>query len=338
MPVSREDVRNGFRFILGREPENHLTLLKYMLFPSVESFRSHLIGSDEFQGKLKWPVMVFQGQVQDANTHPFASVDRPATAFIHLQKVGGTTFRSLLAPNFEKNRVCQVLENKLHLLSLAELAWFDLFSGHFDYASTELIQRRRVRTLAFFREPRQRLVSFYRFIRSHPPVDEFANSRSVELANTLGAEEFFEHPEIRAAPEVFNHYLLAFGMSSYEIERAGPLDVKAVTPQVLDRAKQNVRGLTGIGLTERFDESVETLFEALGFRVPRRITPLHVTDRLGKTDARFSKVEPVAMTPRLDAALDDLVKFDEELYRVAVAEFERRRRPAAQTRVSAVVT
>ena len=331
MPVSREDVRNGFRFILGREPENHLTLLKYMLFPSVEAFRSHLLHSEEFQGKLKWPVVVFQGQVQDANTHPFASRDRPATVFVHLQKVGGTTFRSLLEPNFEKNRICQVLENKLHLLSLAELAWFDLFSGHFDYASIEFIQRRRVRTLAFFREPRQRLVSFYRFIRSHPPIDEFENSRSVELANRLTAEEFFEHPEMRAAPEVFNHYLRTFGMSSYEIEQAPPLDANSITPQILERAKQNVRALTGIGLTERFDESVEILFERLGFPVPRRITPLHVTDRLTKTDTRFSKVEPVAMTPRLGAALDDLVKFDEELYKIAVAEFERRRQSAAHS-------
>ena len=318
MPVSKADVRNGFRFILGREPENNLTVLKYMLYPTLESFRVHLLRSKEFQSKHR-------AMGLEVQAHPAASRYRPATVFIHLQKTGGMTFHALLARRFEQDRVFQAPQNMLHLLSIAELGWFDLFSGHFDYASTKFIQRPNVCALSFFREPRQRLVSFYRFMRSHPLADEFQDSRSVELAHSLSAEEFFEHDEVRAAPEVFNHYLLTFGLSSYDIEQARPLNEKLITSQIMERAEQNVRALAGIGITERFDESVTVLFNLLGFRAPRRIVSRHVTDRMGKTDKRFSQVEPVAMTPRLLEAMDELVRFDREIYEIAVSEYERRR-------------
>jgi hypothetical protein len=318
MPISRADVRHGFRFILGREPENELVILKYMLFPNLERFRSHLFHSNEFRGKSK-------GNELEISAHPMASQDRDVIVFIHLQKVGGKTFHSLLSRNFYHDRICPVQENKLHLLSLAELAWFDLFSGHFDHAAVELIPKRNIRKLAFFREPRARLISFYRFVKSHPPRDEFADSRSVQLANRLSPEEFFEHEEIRAAPEVYNHYLLTFGLSSYAVEQAGPRCAALITPAVVERAKQNIRSLTGIGLTEKFKESVEIIFNQLGFRMPMWIKSKHVTDQLPNVDTRFSKVEPVTMTPRLAAAVEDLVRYDTELYQTAIAEFEKRR-------------
>jgi hypothetical protein len=317
MPISRQDVRHGFRFILGREPENELVYLKYMLFPNLEKFRAHLFRSDEFRGKSK-------GDDLEISAYPAASHDREVTVFIHLQKVGGMTFHSLLSRNFEHDRICQVRENKLHLLSLAELGWYDLFSGHFDHAAVDFIPKRKIRKVAFFREPRARLISFYRFVKSHPPRDEFANSRSVQLANQLSPEEFFEHEEIRAAPEVFNHYLLTFGLSSYAVQQAGPRCADLITPEIVERAKQNIGNLTGIGLTEKFKESAGLIFNQLGFRMPMWIESKHVTDRLPNVDGRFSKVEPVAMTPRLNAALDELVRYDNELYHMAVAEYEKR--------------
>jgi len=41
-------------------------------------------------------------------------------------------------------------------------------------------------------------------------------------------------------------------------------------------------------------------------------------------DARFRRVGPVTMTPRLASALDELTVYDEELYRFANQEFDRR--------------
>lgn len=310
MPVSKEDVRNAFRYILGREPENYRTIFKYMLFPSVDSVRAYLLRSAEFQSK-------YRALGREVQAHPAQFRERPATAFIHLQKAGGTTLHALLARNFEPARVYQAPENRLHMLSVAELGWFDLFSGHFDFASLAFIQRRVVRAVAFFREPRERLVSFYRFMRSHPLSGEFAHSRSVQLAHELSAEAYFEHEEVRATPEVFNHYLLAFAYSAGELAQAGPLAPRIVTPQRIEQALRNVRALTAVGLTERYDESVRRIFRALGLPLPGRIVARHVTDRMGRSDRRFASVEPVPMTPRLEAALADLVRYDLQIYEAA---------------------
>jgi hypothetical protein len=48
---SREDVLNGFRLILGREPEDERAISAHMLIPSVAELRQVLLASEEFQGK-----------------------------------------------------------------------------------------------------------------------------------------------------------------------------------------------------------------------------------------------------------------------------------------------
>ena len=91
------------------------------------------------------------------------------------------------------------------------------------------------------------------------------------------------------------------------------------------RRRAGGSGLEGIGITERFDESVELIFTTFDLPVPSFVKPIHVTDAFPEFDARFSHVEPVRMTPRLAGALEDLTVYEDEIYRVALSEFERRR-------------
>jgi hypothetical protein len=249
---------------------------------------------------------------------------RETLAFIHLQKTGGTSLRTMLERQFPADRRCPIRGDKLHLLSVAELGQYDFFSGHFDRCSLRFIPRNDIKTIALFREPRARLISFYRFLRSHPVRDEFANDRLMRLANELSAEEFFERPETRVHVGVNNHYLIALGGSYAWFEYTRTALTKQDFSEALEEAKRQIRTLTALGITERFNQSVEIIWHSLKFGTPPSIAAVDVTDKLSEVDTRFQKVDPVVMTPRLAEALSELTKYDDELYRFAVAEFDRR--------------
>lgn len=272
--------------------------------------------------------------------HPYESWDREALAFIHLHKTGGTTLHSLLAPHFPAQRICPERFEYLHLYSPAQLAEFDFFSGHFDYFSTRFIPRRRVFRVSIFRDPTDRLISWYRFFRAHPLAGEFANDTTIKLAHELTAEEFFEHSHNLRSPFVNNAYLSCFATPA--INRAtvwGFLDPQAAADPakarnaggngdevmgVVSQAVERVTNLDAVGLTERFGESVELIFAACQLPIPNRINPQNVTDNLQQHDVRASPVPRVELTARLLRALDQLTRYDRIIYDAARQEFERR--------------
>jgi hypothetical protein len=316
-PPSRQDILNGFRLILGREPEDETVINAHLAAPNLAEFRQALLLSHEFQDKY----MALQ---PDPCGHPTLSVGRETLVFIHLQKTGGTSLQAMLACNFQAERRCPVREDKLHLLSVAELGHYDFFSGHFDRSSIRYIPRNRIRTVALFREPRARLISFYRFVRSHPVGDEFAANPLIRLAHELSAEEFFEQPQVRALSSVYNHYLIALGGSYSWFDHHRASLSRQDYAQALKEAKLRVRALTALGITERYERSVRLIFKALNLQQPPLIEALHVTDDLPKQDDRFHGVDPVAMSPRLSSTLEELTHYDNDIYRFAVREFERR--------------
>jgi hypothetical protein len=314
---SREDVLNGFRLILGREPEDERAISAHMLIPSVTELRQVLLASVEFQGKYK-------AMRPAIEAHPSLSMGRRAVVLIHLQKTGGTSLRVMLERQFPADRRCPVLEDKLHLLSIAELAQYDFFAGHFDRSSLRFIPRDNIKTVALFREPRARLISFYRFLRSHPVGDEFARDHLIRLASESTVEEFFERPELRHYSAVNNHYLIAFGgsFSWFDQNRASLSHEKL--SELLHDAKLQIRSLTAIGITEQFERSVAMICKSLDLTPVPAIEAVHVTDKFSETDSRFRRVDAVTMTPRLARAIEDLIAYDDELYAFAKSEFERR--------------
>ncbi len=316
---SREDVIQAYRLILGREAENEAAIDAHMRFPTVADLRDALIRSDEFAGK-------YRTMHPDAGDHPNLNRERRAVVFIHLQKTGGTSLRHLIGDNFLPERRCPIFEDKLHVLTLAELGRYDFFAGHFDISCLGLIPRDVVETFSIFREPRARLVSLYRFLRSHPTVDEFANDQLIPLAHALTAEQFFERPELRRFSAINNHYLYAFGRSfTWFDQNRETLSKKALSAVLLD-AKLQVSALTTLGITERFLESANVICKCLGMRPAESVQALHVTDNFPNLDARFRQVERVEMTRRLAEGMRDLVEYDDVIYDYAVREFDRRQK------------
>ncbi len=286
--------------------------------------------------------------VRTNEIHPYASWGRDALAFIHLPKTGGTTLHALLRDYFPEHRICPERYHGLYSHTPSQLAEYDFFSGHFDYFSTRFIPRKRVLRICMFREPRQRLLSWYRFVRAHP-LDASADNIAIKLANQLTTEEFFEDPRIGSLTYANNAYLFFLGSALVDPTTVSALNWRPSSPppaalsdsgteallgdtpanegiiaKVLARAIQRLIDLDAIGLTERFEESVEIIFSLLGFPVPTSIIPAMVTDELPNADARFRPVPRFEMTLRLARALERLTRYDRIIYNVAKKEFDRR--------------
>ena len=310
--LSKADVLNCYRYLLGREPENDQVITETLMHhSSFQQLRRSFLRSAEFGSQYK-------ALEYELSEPTFLSRARPTIAFIHLLKTAGTTLNALLAEHFQPDRICPIHDNRLDLYPLIELSQFDLFSGHFDWFSVDLIPRERIKRVAVFRSPKARLLSFYRFLKSHSPGWVNENNVFVRLVHTLTAEEFFEHPFVRSSPEIYNHYLLVFGLAYAQASVAwGPIHSE-IGQQVMGKALDRVRSLDGLGLTERFNESVVMIFRTLQLPIPSLIPKLQVTDNL------TSAVEPVIVTRRLARALEELTVYDDLIYCEAQKEFERR--------------
>lgn len=314
---SREDVLNAFRLILGRELDDENVIDGYMRVSNVAELRSALLNSKEFHEK-------YQAMRPDTAEHPNLSMARDTLVYIHLRKTGGISLRTMLEQQFSADRRCPIREDLLHRLSVAELAYYDFFAGHFDRTALRLIPRSGIKTIALFREPRARLISYYRFLKSHPIRDEFADNLFVRFANELSAEEFFERPEVRTSSAIFNNYLISFGGSYSWFAQNQSTLAKEDFLRALEEAKRQIHSLTALGITERFEQSVELIFKSLGLPRPRSIEVRNVTDELPEAEARLQRVDAVALTPRLLAALGELTVYDDEIYQFAVQEFDSR--------------
>ena len=313
---TRSDIVDGYRMILGREPESEAQIEIQVQHASVASFRRSLLRSEEFHGQ-------YRALYSEQALHPYWSRNRDTVVFIHLQKTGGTTLRSAIESHFAPERICP-MRFRLHSLAVAELGQYDFFAGHFDLDSLRFIPRDRLVSFSLFREPRARLISYYRFHKSHPAGGEYANNAFASLANELSAEEFFEHPEVRLSPDVYNNYLLAFGRSfEWYVENRYSLPKKDLSLAMIE-AKRQICALHAIGITERFDDSVDVICHAMSIARPPKIVATNVTDEFATRDPRFRRVSQVHMTPRLAAALEELTFYDTELYQFAVNEFDRR--------------
>jgi SAM-dependent methyltransferase len=311
MGISPEEIRYGYLFAFGREPES-AEVAWHAYHTDVAQFRRALLGSKEFRGK-------YSAFAPGVTGHPFATWTREALAFIHVPKTGGSTLTDLLSTCFDSAQICPERVNLLHLYSMAELASYDLFAGHFDYLTTSLIPRYRVRRISLLRDPIQRLISLYRFSRSHLPIGDLADDEVVKLANALSPEDFFEDERITSLTSFNNSYLFTFGSSLDD--RIQSLESDVFCTEALAIASQRVAELDAIGLTERFEDSVEVIFNALGFEVPLSINPLMITDELPNTLARAPRAQ---MTSRLSQALQPLTRYDQVIYQAAGKELDRR--------------
>lgn len=319
--ISRADVFSGYRMILGREPEDEGIITYHRQHENLSAFRRALLAPEEFNQ------LHFQTRGESDIPFPdWEDLSTPRVVFMHSPKTGGTTLHSLLAGHFQENLICPERFNGIRNYPTGELAKYRLFSGHYDLASCHLIPGQK-RIVTLLRDPVSRLVSLYNFLKAHQPdVVERNNWGLARLAAVLDAEEFFLHPVTRSHPYIENGLTRALA-GSLSLDIWPTIDESAPAVSVADageRALDHLSGLAAFGILERYEESVELIFDSLELPQPAAISRKMELSELMNETSNYRSIDIVHESSQLRSIIEELVHVDLELYQRALKIFDSR--------------
>ena len=246
-----------------------------------------------------------------------------AWVFIHIQKTGGTSLQNMLAGTFGDATVYREHGDTLFRRSPVELGQYAVFAGHFNFDTIAYIPRQSRRIFTYLREPRERLLSLYRFLRAHEP--EAPSFRGIkEIANRLEAVEFFRSVLAQTRNDTWNHLTWCImgnrKWNHYRQLLAGA--TAASLPQELETIRLDIRArlqeFAFIGLQEDYLHSCQRLFALVGSNVPH-VRRDHSVESLVASLDYFKLVARRSLTPQLQQALAPLVQLDDIVYEEGVA-------------------
>lgn len=227
--------------------------------------------------------------------------------FTHVPKTSGTSFRkSLIEPNFAPEEIFRY-GGARDFVARCEpshsFAWGHMPSG------AHLLTRREVAYVTFLRDPVDRAVSYYYFVRDSDPRAYKHPER--DRADALSLTEFYEQPRYRNWQTRFlaglpYHYAYP-RLSSPRFDQA-----------MLRHAAANLRDRYAcFGVQERFADSL-ALFQRR-FEWRRR-------DQVSRHKATGKRPELADLDASTRGALREANSLDQSLYELAVELFEDRAR------------
>jgi tetratricopeptide (TPR) repeat protein len=170
--------------------------------------------------------------------------------FMHIGKVGGHAICRELYGRFDAQRIFNGASEQMDVITPADLQNYDLILGHWSYCHVAKLPRPRF-LFSMVRDPIERVLSNYEFLRTYQgPVDE-ASAERIRLAKELELEDFLEqeHPQVRSV--VDNHQTRFFAGDW----RGAP----RTTPDTLKTALSRLDDFDFIGIHERYHESLQAL-------------------------------------------------------------------------------
>jgi galactose-3-O-sulfotransferase len=228
-----------------------------------------------------------------------------AVVFLHIPKTGGTTMSRILERQYRLRESFWTEWDRQSLQSFRNLpekqrARIRLLYGHLAFGVHEVLPR-PARYLTLLRDPIERAVSHYYFIRRtlRHPLHEKVVSRQMTLV------DYVENP---IANELVN------GQTRLIAGVADGSTRDLEDPALLETAGRNIRGHFGlVGLAERFDESLLLAKEIFSWTRPVHYVRQNVTRRRPSLeDIPLEAVNVIRARNRLDT----------ELYRVAKERLE----------------
>jgi hypothetical protein len=233
--------------------------------------------------------------------------------FLHVQKTGGSTLTGAVSNRFAAAETLQLYY--FPEPDLSNLGAFRYITGHVPLSFVGRLDESPF-VFTFLRDPVERALSAYSFIRTRPPA--FARQpllvgrgpdayERLEECMRLARESTLEHM-IARAPEIATEYFgnrQARALGSFPPEGG---------EERLEEALAGLESCDFVGLTERLDESTAWLMRRLGWS---ELTPL---PRINVTGARLTREQ---VSPEGLEALRELTAVDLELYQHGVERYER---------------
>ena len=129
-----------------------------------------------------------------------------AALFLHIPKTGGTTLRDIISRQYVASEILELKnlitsEEDLARLSDDEKNNFKIIMGHFSYGLHNLMKQETF-YLALLREPVARVISGYRYIKTHTGNQFYAKVSNLTLEEYLesGVDILLDNGQTRLRP------------------------------------------------------------------------------------------------------------------------------------------
>lgn len=230
--------------------------------------------------------------------------------YLHIPKTAGTSFTDIIIRNFPAHSLFQPIRPYDFTHASAEAAESARFvAGHWFYDLAPIIKRKIV-YVTMLRDPVERTISQYAQIKRG--TMKFANVQRVKSQSLL---EFVKDPD--------NLYMYAnaqtrqLGTSVPTADMVVGLDdlkmeffqrvldfprTRAEDNALLEPALERLESFAFVGLTERFDESLEVLCDTFGWALPAKSETLNISGNR-PTDIPQEAIDIIHEHTRLDAKL-----------------------------------
>ncbi len=218
--------------------------------------------------------------------------------FLHIPKTAGTTFNRILEAEYSPLRIHTLSPQRI----IADIERFkrlpdsrkrrlEVVKGHMHFGLHEYLPNPAT-YITFLREPVDRAVSAFFFIREHRLHPLHRKVAGVSIEEFIRATRSQQNVQTK----------LAGGLTPDE----------ECTPETLQRAKHNLRtSFSVVGLTERFDESLSAMRQRFGWKL--------------KSYRRYRVTSARPASKELPGAVVESIRrsnaFDMELYELALRLF-----------------
>jgi hypothetical protein len=238
-------------------------------------------------------------------------MSEPPTIFIHVQKTGGTSLRTILRHEYD------VLHGKNRLYSTEEIeSYFDepfteaghkkAIVGHMAFGAHRCIDG-TARYITMLRDPISRVISYYYYL-----IERGNESDDYIEKNDLGVAEYVRDGLLWHGIQHTNNLQTRLLSGKGKTVNFGEC-----TTEMLDRAKQNIEEhFSVVGLTEEFDESILLMRRKLGWDLPVYWYQNKTTSRPRKEDHSDETIDVIREYNGLDL---ELYAFCKERFREQVS-------------------
>jgi hypothetical protein len=178
---------------------------------------------------------------------------RPLIIFVHLPKTAGSTLVRIIERQYPAKSILRLYEsdfgNELAAIPSSEMDRLSVILGHF-YFGAHAFSSRPVRYITLLRDPVERIISHYYYVRQSPKHYFYDSARKMSMAK-------------------FVEYCSDNDQTRQLAGRCGVPSLGTSSDELLNVAKGNLtKYFPVVGITEEFDRSLILMKQVFGWNYP----------------------------------------------------------------------
>jgi hypothetical protein len=249
--------------------------------------------------------------------------------FLHIPKTAGQSVHAALTAAYGASAICPARVNEqLFGMTVAELNNYQVFSGHLDWSLLDCVRGPRF-AFTVLREPRDRILSFYFFLRAEaagltPAQLAVPHRKGMRAMLQLSPDEYFcaGPPDVRGfLDSLYDNFYTYFFAGRFYLARA-PLNGRVARrelthAQIVDRALANLATLDGVYRVADLDIVFTRIRELSGAAIaPDADYRVNVNANI-EAGERVERLRALGATEATFARIDALCRLDNELWQRA---------------------